>query len=125
MTKEMNIAIVIPDDKPHLADGFKAALAVMETPEYAEFRELTKRGATLKEICEWADAAPDKKSKRIRKELRYSVAYSNNGAIPFFSEEPTSQTDQTASALFDKLNKKFDALIAEGGPEFADLLKKR
>ena len=116
--------IIIPEDKPHLIEGFKAALAMMETPEYAEFRELTKRGAALKEICEWVDAAPDRQSKRIRKELRYSVAYRNNGAIPFFSENAAPQTDETAEALFDKMNKKFDALVAEGG-EFADLLKKR
>jgi len=121
----MNATIVIPDDKPHLADGFKAALALMETPEYAEFRELTKRGATLKEICDWVDAAPNKQSKRIRKELRYSVAYRNNDAIQVFSEDAAQQADETAKRLFDNLNKKFDALIAEGGQEFADLLKKR
>lgn len=67
--------IVVPSNKPHLAEAASAAVEVFNSTDGQEFRALKARGATLTEICAWVDEAPDKASKRVRKELRYMEAY--------------------------------------------------
>lgn len=77
--------IVVSEDKPQLLEAVTHALRMYNSPDGQTFRALQAQGASLAEICKWADAASDPASKATRRMLRNMEAYKESNPQEAFS----------------------------------------
>lgn len=73
--EKVTVAIVVPDDKPELAEAMRRAWEAWNDPEV--------RAACASVEAAWAyiDAAPDRAERRRRKVITFAARWGNPGSI--------------------------------------------
>lgn len=67
--------IVIPNDKPELAEAAARAIDILNSDDGAQFDELRRLGAPEGVLREWSYSTLDRAARARRKVLVFSVAY--------------------------------------------------